>query len=98
MMFITSLFPRDKNLHILVGAAAYLVFAALAYALGAPWYIGAAVGLAATYTVAVWKELFDSFRPSYHTCDEWDYRATISGGVFVAIVDVFVQAWFTRFA
>jgi hypothetical protein len=97
-MFLTRLFPRDKNLHILAGAAAYLVFAALAYALGAPWYMGAIVGLAATYVVGVWKELYDSYRPNFHTQDEWDYRATISGGVFVAIVDAFVQAWFTRFA
>jgi ABC-type transport system involved in cytochrome c biogenesis permease subunit len=96
--FLASLFPRDKNLHILVGASAFLVAALLAHVLGAPWYVGAIVGLACTYVVGVWKELYDSFRPSYHTCDEWDYRATMSGGVALALVHVFVQLWWVRFA
>jgi hypothetical protein len=96
MNAVINLFPRDKWAHILIGIVVYTLGALAAHALGAPWHIGIAVGFAFTYIAAVGKELYDSFRPSYHTQDVWDALATGMGGVIVATVDVFVQLWMTR--
>lgn len=64
--------PLDKQAHLLSGIA-------LALALG--YLFPPIYGVLAALVAGALKELYDHFHPDIHTCDVWDFVATLSGGV-----------------
>lgn len=71
--------PRDKLLHILLGA-----LISFSVGLWEPW-----IGLAAGVVIGVLKEVYDYERPERHTADILDFWATAVGatvGTFLTLV------------
>jgi len=63
--------PQDKLAHALVGVLIYAV----------AHFASPIIGLAAVFTAAVGKEIYDSFHRDKHTVDFWDAVWTVGGGV-----------------
>jgi len=63
--------PQDKLAHALVGVLIYAV----------AHFASPIIGLAAVFTVAVGKEIYDSFHKDVHTPDIWDAAWTVGGGI-----------------
>jgi MFS superfamily sulfate permease-like transporter len=71
--------PRDKLMHMAVGAAIFLVSIVTG--------LGGAVGLALAIVAGVGKELYDTQHRDVHTPDLWDALATIApAAIGLAIV------------
>lgn len=75
----------DKQAHALSGAVIVFACERAGMSLIRSVLICITLGLA--------KEIYDAYHPDTHTCDGWDFVATISGGLLVATYITGVRLW-----
>jgi len=68
--------PLDKQAHFITGAAMGLFgYLILGY-----------YSLILVAVIAAFKEYYDYLHPNIHTCDFYDWLATVLGGIFILVL------------
>jgi hypothetical protein len=76
--------PADKQGHALIGALIF-VLASFVLLLFLPMPLVPPQALLIVVVIGALKEIYDAYHPDMHTCDVWDWVATVAGGMLVYI-------------
>ena len=81
--------PLDKQAHIL-GGYALAATSGLSVSHSFPILMAALAGATVAAVAGALKELYDHLHPTEHTCDIFDFVATVCGGIAGAVFIYFM--------